>query len=185
MGVDATTPERVDVALASAADAQWRRMLPPTVVVRRGRSVELPVYVTDGVPVEVWIELESQRGAYELSQLDVYTEPRVVDGRSIGRAVFEIPADLPLGWHEIRARTPDGQTRTTLAVTPDRLELPASFKEFRAWGLMAQLYSVRSRQSWGSVTSLTSLTSDGSPDARSERTSCSSTRSQQPSRRRR
>ncbi|PFG33624.1 4-alpha-glucanotransferase [Sanguibacter antarcticus] len=149
MGVDATTPERVDVALASAADAQWRRMLPPTVVVRRGRSVELPVYVTDGVPVEVWIELESQRGAYELSQLDVYTEPRVVDGRSIGRAVFEIPADLPLGWHEIRARTPDGQTRTTLAVTPDRLELPASFKEFRAWGLMAQLYSVRSRQSWG------------------------------------
>ena len=149
MGVDATTPERVDVAVASVADAQWRRMLPPTVVVRQGRAVEVPVHVTDGVPVEVWIELEGHAGVRELSQVDEYTEPRVVDGRSIGRAVFEIPSDLPLGWHEVRARTPDGQSRATLAVTPDRLELPAALTGRRTWGLMSQLYSVRSRQSWG------------------------------------
>ncbi|MBI9115058.1 4-alpha-glucanotransferase [Sanguibacter suaedae] len=149
LGVDASSPERIDVALASVADREWRRMLPPTVVATAGRATELPVHVTDGLEVEVWVELEDGAGERVLGQLDVYTEPHVVDGRAIGRAVFELPEDLPLGWHEVRARTADGQSRATLVVTPARLEVPADLAERQAWGLMAQLYSVRSRQSWG------------------------------------
>src|SRR6187551_2791420 len=40
--------------------------------------------------------------------------------------------------------------RVPLVVTPDRLELPARVADGPAtWGLMTQLYSVRSRRSWG------------------------------------
>ncbi|SDC63866.1 4-alpha-glucanotransferase [Sanguibacter gelidistatuariae] len=149
LGVDASTPERIDVALASVVDAPWRRMLPATLVLREGQAQKFPVHVTDGMPVEVWIELEGHGGRIDLEQIDLYTEPRTVDGRTIGRAMFEVPRTLPLGWHEVRAATPDGQSRATLAVTPVRLELPADLAGRQSWGLMAQLYSVRSRQSWG------------------------------------
>lgn len=100
--------------------------------------------------------LEARAGA-----VDAWVPPHVVDGESRGRATFALPADLPLGWHELRAREarPDGadgpgvvlRARTPLAVTPDRLEVPDLPTELggRAWGLMAQLYSVRSEASWG------------------------------------
>src|SRR4051812_17781501 len=40
LGVDASTPESVAAALADAEDAPWRRLLPPSVVVRgRGHVV--------------------------------------------------------------------------------------------------------------------------------------------------
>ena len=95
LGVDASTPERIDVALASIVDAPWRRMLPATLVLREGQAHKFPVHVTDGMPVEVWIELEGHAGRVDLLQIDLYTEPRTVDGRTIGRAMFEAPRTLP------------------------------------------------------------------------------------------
>ncbi|WP_433226885.1 4-alpha-glucanotransferase [Actinomadura formosensis] len=49
-------------------------------------------------------------------------------------------AELPLGWHRLRA----GSRSTPLLVAPRRLRTPE-----RGWGFTAQLYSVRSRASWG------------------------------------
>ena len=37
---------------------------------------------------------------------------------------------------------------SALAVTPNHLDLPESLGE-RGWGVMTQLYSIRSRRSWG------------------------------------
>jgi len=151
LGVDASSPERIDVALSSVDDTPWRRVLPPVVVVREGRTVHVPVHVTDGDPVSLWIELDDEVGGgrRDLTQTDAYVAPRTVDGRLVGRATFTVPTDLPLGWHELRADGPSAQARAVLVVTPDRLELPASLDGRRQWGLMAQLYSVRSRRSWG------------------------------------
>ncbi|NMR19647.1 4-alpha-glucanotransferase [Cellulomonas fimi] len=151
LGVDASSPERIEVSLAHAVDDPWRRTLPPVLVLRQGQSPEVPVHVRDGDAVEVWIELdeESGGGRRDLSQLDAYTEPRTVDGRRVGRATFRVPPDLPLGWHTMHAGGPSGPARCRVVVTPERLELPAQLRDGRAWGFMAQLYSVRSRQSWG------------------------------------
>lgn len=151
LGIDATSPARIDLALAHAEDAPWREPLPPTVITRQGQPVQIPVHVWDGEPVEVWIELDPETGggtrpAY---QQDVYVPPRWVDGRMIGRATFEIPGDLPLGWHVLRSRSTDGEHRATLVVTPQRLSLPPHLEHGRAWGFMSQIYSVRSEQSWG------------------------------------
>ncbi|MDM7832624.1 4-alpha-glucanotransferase [Cellulomonas edaphi] len=151
LGVDASSPERVELALAHVDDMPWRRVLPPVVVVRAGRTAHVPVHVTDGDPVTVWIELDAEAGGGRraVAQTDAYTPPRTVDGRLVGRATFTIPDDLPFGWHELRADGPSAQARASLVVTPDRLELPQALSEGRQWGVMAQLYSVRSRRSWG------------------------------------
>ncbi|MEV7972914.1 4-alpha-glucanotransferase [Cellulomonas sp. NPDC089187] len=148
LGVDARTPERIDLALREAEDAPWRDVLPPVVVHRQGRQDELAVHVDHGDPVRVWIELEAG-GVVELGQLDRWVPPRVVDGREIGRATFQIPEALALGWHRLHAETPGGRVRSPLVVVPDRLDLPAPVAQHPRWGLMVQLYSVRSRESWG------------------------------------
>lgn len=150
LGVDASTPERVALALAHVENTPWRRVLPPVVVVREGRTAQVPVHVTHGDPVRVWLELDPETGGgtREVTQADVVVEPRTVDGRLVGRATFALPDDLPLGWHEIRAEGPSAHAHSPVVVTPDRLELPADLTD-GAWGLMTQLYSVRSQGSWG------------------------------------
>ncbi|WP_421736079.1 4-alpha-glucanotransferase [Cellulomonas sp.] len=151
LGVDASSPERVDLAIAHVEDMPWRRVLPPVLVVREGRQAHVAVHVTHGDPVEVWIELDPEVGGgrREVAQADVPVDPRTVDGRLVGRATFTLPTDLPLGWHEIVAEGPSASAHSPLVVTPSRLELPEPLRERRTWGLMAQLYSVRSRASWG------------------------------------
>lgn len=151
LGIDASSPERIEVALRHLEDEPWREPMPPTVIAREGHAVDFPVHVWDGEPVEVWIELDPEVGGgrRDVEQRDVYVPPRQVDGRMIGRATFAVPADLPLGWHELRSRSTDGEHHATLVVVPQRLSVPASLDRDRAWGLMAQLYSVRSTRSWG------------------------------------
>ncbi len=151
LGVDASSPERAALALEHAEDEEWRRALPPAVVLREGTTRRLPVHVTDGDPVQVWLELDPEAGGgrREVPQVDVYVPPRTVDGRTLGRATVEVPDDLPLGWHTLVAASGGATWRTTVVVTPARLELPHGLGERRGWGFMAQLYSVRSERSWG------------------------------------
>ncbi|MFD0852863.1 4-alpha-glucanotransferase, partial [Actinomadura adrarensis] len=59
---------------------------------------------------------------------------------------YHLPPGTPEGWHRIRVRV-RAQWReesAPLLLTPARLETPP-----RTWGLTAQLYSVRSTDSWG------------------------------------
>ncbi|PYG00228.1 4-alpha-glucanotransferase [Georgenia satyanarayanai] len=148
LGVVVESEEDVADALVDVELAPWRSVLPPSLVVRRGRGGQVPVHLPHGSTVAVHVALEDG-GERVLEQLPVWVDPRDVDGVRTGRATFGVPADLPLGWHEVVAVV-EGQepVRCTLAVTPDVLSVPAAVPE-RAWGLMAQLYSVRSRTSWG------------------------------------
>ena len=158
LGVPAETPQQVAHSLQRARDDEWRVVLPPTVVVREGAGAQVPVHVTDGAAVHVWLELDGAepearehevRRRRDLEQLDVFVEPRSVDGRRVGRATFALPDDLPLGWHSLHALTEGHESRATVVVTPRRLELPAGLEDDQWWGFLVQLYSVRSRTSWG------------------------------------
>jgi 4-alpha-glucanotransferase len=149
LGVDASTDQAVAVAVRQQAEAAWRRVLPPVLVLRSGQTSSVPVHVPHGAPVEVEIELE-EGGRRPLAQREHWVEPRLVDGAHVGEATFEVPAGLPLGWHVLHARSGDVTASAPLVVTPDRLELPESMRgEGRRWGLMTQLYQVRSSRSWG------------------------------------
>src|SRR5688572_20220024 len=55
-----------------------------------------------------------------------------------------LPPDLPLGYHTLRYRDRDQSIR--LIVSPGACYLP---EDLRVWGWSAQLYGLRSSQSWG------------------------------------
>lgn len=148
LDVAAGTEQEVEAALEDVALASWRRTVPPVVVTREGQSPWVPVHVPHGEPARAWVELEGG-GRRDLEQQDRWVDPKAVDGALVGEATFAVPADLPLGWHVLHAGSPSGEAQCPLVVTPARLELPEALRERQRWGLMAQLYSVRSRLSWG------------------------------------
>ena len=149
LGVDAGTPELVAAAHQDAELREWRRVLPPTVVARVGWTPWVPVHVTDGASVDVLIELEDG-STREVRHVDHWVPPREVDGRLVGRATVELPGDLPPGWHLLHADPEEGPRATaTLLVSPASLPLPAALERDRVWGVMTQLYQVRSAGSWG------------------------------------
>ena len=145
MGVDLGDPAS---ALRRRREDAWRRALPPCVVATRGTARWVPVHVTHGDAVHVVAELEDGT-VRELAQVDNWVEPREVDGRLVGEATFEVPGDLPLGYHRLRAGSGRRSSSTPLIMTPAFLGLPESLRDRKGWGFAAQLYSVRSRQSWG------------------------------------
>jgi 4-alpha-glucanotransferase len=152
----ATEPER-NAALIAHDRTYWSRSLPPTIVVREGARSSCWVHVTHGQPAEVWLQLEDGLVRTGIRQIDNFTAPFDFDGRLVGEASFELPDDLPLGYHRVHLRSGREEASAALIVTPAWLGLPERLGARRAWGLATQIYSVRSRQSWG-VGDLTDLT---------------------------
>jgi 4-alpha-glucanotransferase len=120
LGVDVADPaESLRLALAAIP------LLPPTVVLDAGE----PAGVTLTGPADsARVELE--------------------DGSVRPAAVAEhevlLPDDLPIGWHRLVVVVDGADVGATLIVAPTRLpEVP------RAWGWAAQLYQLRSTDSWG------------------------------------
>ncbi len=149
LGVDASTSEAATVALDDHRRRPWTELLPPCLAVRENRPTPVPVRVPHGDQVEVWLELETGERRDNLVQLENWTPPTEIDGRLIGEASIEIPGDLPLGYHTLHARSSERAASMPVIITPAWLGFPARMGVRRAWGLAAQLYSVRSRQSWG------------------------------------
>jgi 4-alpha-glucanotransferase len=139
LGVDAAGAQAVTTALADAVAAPWRRLLPPTVVVRGGAGT-VEVVAAEGVEVVLDVELEdgSRRS------LPVKAEVRAQREGLTRRVVALI--DLPFGWHRLQATAGSSSAEAVLIVAPEQVELPAGFG--RTWGWMAQLYSLRSEASW-------------------------------------
>ncbi len=124
LGVDASTPQAVERALAEHRARAAARLLPPCLVARAGRRTALDV------PAEARLNVELEDG----------TDWQLPAGRS-----HWLPADLPIGRHTLRLRLADRAESSPLIVAPDRLTgLPG-----RGWGFLAQLYSVLSERSWG------------------------------------
>ena len=149
LDVDASNPEAAQAAVAALEDVRWRRMLPPSLVMREGRTPTVEVHVRHGEPVSLWIDLETGGTRSELQQLDIWTEPRQLGDRLVGRASFQLPGDLPLGYHTLRAWSSGDEASMAVIVTPAWVGLPDRMGDRRLWGIATQLYSVRSARSWG------------------------------------
>ena len=157
LGVPAATEDERIAALEAYDRDYWARPLPPTVVGRSGAASAFWVHVTHGDSVGLWLRLEDGSVRTGLRQLENNRPPFDLDGRLIGEASFELPGDLPLGYHELHLQVGSSDTRALVIVSPASLELPARLGPSRAWGLATQLYSVRSQRSWG-IGDLTDLT---------------------------
>jgi len=148
MGMESDTDEACAQSLRDLEDYVWKRIVPPVTVIRQGAARDIPIHLPDGSAVTALLRFESG-GEIPLEQIDVYVPPRVVDGVSVGRATFALPDDLPLGWHVVEASFPGRRGRGYVVVTPEALKVSPSIEARRPWGFMTQLYSVRSKRSWG------------------------------------
>lgn len=157
LGVEVGTGEQRSGALAAQDRAYWSKTLPSTIIGKAGTEPTFWAHVTHGADAHVWVRLEDGTVATGVRQLDNFTPPYDLDGRLIGEATFALPSDLPLGYHRVHLRSGDVESSTALIVTPSWLGLPARMGNRRVWGLATQLYSVRSKRSWG-VGDLTDLT---------------------------
>jgi len=151
LGVDAGSPESVAAARDDAARATWARVLAPVVAARAGVPTPVLVRVPDtGVAPTVWVELADG------TRTSVSEDPRVVDtgqldGQRLAAWQLVLPDSLPTGWHHLHVAAGGGRpaARADLVVGPARLGLPPALAGRRVWGVMAQLYQVRSAGSWG------------------------------------
>jgi 4-alpha-glucanotransferase len=115
------------------AQDKLRDVDPEVVSVLRAAIGPAPTGLEDHVPVV------SRPGRHlDLGDVEVVCE----DG-DVRRVSGPLPADFPLGYHRIRL--PAGGERS-LIVSPGACWLP---DRWRAWGWAVQLYSARSRRSWG------------------------------------
>ncbi|MCV7192877.1 4-alpha-glucanotransferase [Mycolicibacterium brumae] len=161
LGAPAATAEQRSASAAELDRKRWARPLPPTTVAATGVAPRVWAHVTHGAPATVWVTLEDGGLRRDVTQVDNFTPPFDLDGRLVGEASFELPADLPPGYHRVSLRSTGSEGEWTadaaLIITPSWLGLPARVGDRRLWGLSAQLYSVCSKQSWG-VGDLTDLT---------------------------
>jgi 4-alpha-glucanotransferase len=142
--------------ISALSERGWRRVLPPVIVLRPSRSRQARLTVLRPLLDEVeWhIRLEDgseRRGGFRLEELPVLGE-RHIGELCYCRLGFELPADLPLGYHELELRTAGGQRLDAcrLIVVPERCyEPPDVAKGQRLWGVAIQLYGLRSDRNWG------------------------------------
>ncbi|GAB2818431.1 4-alpha-glucanotransferase [Actinoallomurus bryophytorum] len=125
LGADVSSADAVRAELERLRVERETRLLPPVVVAYAGEDLPAPA----GADLRVGLA-----GGGEIALVPV--------GRD---GSHRLPADLPLGDHTIHARRGDRTESVPLLVVPARAPDPGR----RAWGFMAQLYSVRSRGSWG------------------------------------
>lgn len=153
LGVETGSAESIASALSDVEDRPWRRTLPATVVCREGWTPWVHAHVPHGGAISLTIELEDG-STRDVPQVERWVHPRTVEDREIGEATFELPGDLPTGWHRLVAHLDqpavlEGSDVSTLVITPARLELPEVLRHGGVTGLMTQIYQVRSAGSWG------------------------------------
>jgi 4-alpha-glucanotransferase len=130
LGADVSSAGAVRAELDRLRRERETRLLPPMLVAYAGEDI------TAAADADLTVGLS---GGGEV--------PLTPAGRRAGetQAAYRLPADTPLGAHTVHAGLGDRTASAPLLVAPPRAPDPGT----RAWGFMAQLYSVRSRGSWG------------------------------------
>ena len=136
------------------------RSLPPAIVGRTGTASSFWVHVTHGDPVGLWLRLEDGSVRTGLRQLENNRAPFDLDGRLVGEATFELPADLPLGYHRLHLQVGSARRDTS---TPVIVVPVAAGAARRGWARAARggwppsSTACSSERSWG-IGDLTDLT---------------------------
>jgi 4-alpha-glucanotransferase len=155
MGCAVDDPASLALELNRTEVARWRKFLPP-VAAAHGARIGMDINVTarefgSSLVWSVRFEDGSRReGATSTADCREIWRGEV-EGSWITRRYFELPFDLPVGYHELEARVAGGAPeRCLLIVSPPHCHEPAAIIDGRKlWGIALQLYTLRSRENWG------------------------------------
>ncbi|GAA0554678.1 4-alpha-glucanotransferase [Rhizomicrobium palustre] len=147
--IPAETDEEALASLNAFWREPWMRLLPPVLVLQEGAPALIPLraWEEDGQKSINWQLVledgEPSGGVARLGDLP-HDDIAYFDGKRVFQHRLKLDA-LPPGYHRFSA---DGFT-TRLIVAPARCYLPEKLKTQRVWGLMLQLYSLKSKADWG------------------------------------
>jgi len=135
--------------------AKWRALLPPVAAAQGSRiGFDCNISGSEFGSAIVWtVRLEdgsTLSGSVSTADLPELWQGEV-EGSWVTRRRFELPIDLPPGYHELEARAGASPMQRTLLVMSPALcyEPPAIRGGARLWGVAVQLYTVRSKENWG------------------------------------
>jgi 4-alpha-glucanotransferase len=155
MGCRVDEPAALALELGRFETDSRRRFLPP-IAAARGSRIGLDINVTaqEFGSTMVWsvcFEDGSRRDGTTSTADCAEIWRGEVDGSWITRRRFELPIDLPAGYHELEAKIGAGTAaRSLLIVSPPQCYEPAPIVAGRRlWGIAVQLYTLRSRDNWG------------------------------------
>jgi len=143
-----------DESVESRLWQTWSRLAPPVVVVGEKDATFPLTMPAENAGAAVQIDIHWENGGHESYAVETRALPIVetleLRGRKFEKRLAPLPAQLPLGYHELRASDGSGSSVTRLIVGPDRAWLPPALASGgRAAGIAVSLYGLRSRRNWG------------------------------------
>jgi 4-alpha-glucanotransferase len=155
MGCPVDEPAALAASASSLEAARQRQFLPRLASSGSSRAgVDINVTAREFGSTLVWSLLleDGSRREGATSTADCQEVWRgEVEGSWITRRRFELPCELPPGYHELEAKIPGGAVeRCLLIISPPQCYEPeAIVSGQRLWGAAVQLYTLRSQQNWG------------------------------------
>jgi 4-alpha-glucanotransferase len=155
MGCAVDEPAALALELGRLETDSRRRFLPPIAAAHGSRiGIDINVTAQEFGSTLVWsvcLEDGSQRDGTTSTADCAEIWRGEVDGTWITRRRFELPIDLPAGYHELEAKIGAGTAaRSLLVISPPQCYEPAPIVAGRRlWGIAVQLYTLRSRDNWG------------------------------------
>lgn len=141
LGVDASTDEAIAHSLELHEEKQRNQLIPPTIVATTGRATTVEINCSAECDITASITLEN--GTTFDEDLDALPD---LDS---AHPTIAIPDSLPMGYHTLHVSTEDRAADATIINAPAHIAVPESVADHHRWGWMAQMYSVRSHESWG------------------------------------
>jgi len=155
LGVPAETAESLRAAIEARRRKEWTRLAPPCLVVTQNSVIELPLQLPADLGEEsVQIEIREESGPTHTLEFGLGSLPECaaaeLDGRRYVRKQVPLPANLPLGYHDLHIRLGNRRQALRLIVAPARAYAhPALANGGKAGGIALALYGIRSAHNWG------------------------------------
>jgi 4-alpha-glucanotransferase len=154
-GVPCSNAEELERVLNERTRREWKRHVPPSLVVSQSEPHTLPIAVpVDSLGERISITIRREDGASQMLDLHlpdlVHSESIEMEGLTWVRKIATLPTPLPLGYHTIEVAIGTRIAETRYIVTPDRAWTdPALGRGGRAAGINVSLYGLRSATNWG------------------------------------
>ncbi|OZG61986.1 4-alpha-glucanotransferase [Bifidobacterium hapali] len=150
LGIAAESDEAIAASTRRILDERHGRLISPTVLHIAGRQdtalINTPIL---SVPkASLTLENGDEYGQLEVGAGDG-SQAYMINGKFIATASVVLPANLPLGYHTLHVTVGDRTQDATLISAPEKIDMLNGMNDGHLWGWMAQLYSIRSSESWG------------------------------------